>query len=96
LSFGWFTHKEQRQLAPSFVDEGFNLAREFYGQTNRNGCAPYRLLMISPARGDYRRCQAEIPLIGLFKFAEPALSNLCSILHFVAIIAWPVQAKANC
>jgi hypothetical protein len=32
-----------------------------------------RLLMVSPVRGDYRRCQAEIPLIVLFKFAEPAL-----------------------
>jgi hypothetical protein len=29
--------------------------------------------MVSPVRGDYRRCQAEIPLIDLFKFAEPAL-----------------------
>jgi hypothetical protein len=32
-----------------------------------------RLLMISPVHGDYRRCQAETPLIDLFKFAEPAL-----------------------
>jgi len=32
-----------------------------------------RLFMVSPVHGDYRRCQAEIPLIGLFKFAEPAL-----------------------
>ncbi|MGY3413304.1 hypothetical protein ACVWZV_009470 [Bradyrhizobium sp. GM5.1] len=31
-----------------------------------------RLLMGSPVHGDYRRCQAEIPLIVLFKFAEPA------------------------
>jgi hypothetical protein len=30
--------------------------------------------MVSPVRGDYRRCQAETPLINLFKFAEPALS----------------------
>jgi hypothetical protein len=29
--------------------------------------------MVSPVHGDYRRCQAEIPLIALFKFAEPAL-----------------------
>jgi hypothetical protein len=35
-----------------------------------------RLFMVSPVHGDYRRCQAEIPLIGLFKFAEPALSRL--------------------
>jgi hypothetical protein len=32
--------------------------------------------MVSPVRGDYRRCQAETPLINLFKFAEPALSAL--------------------
>jgi len=29
--------------------------------------------MVSPVHGDYRRCQAETPLIDLFKFAEPAL-----------------------
>jgi hypothetical protein len=29
--------------------------------------------MVSPVRGDYRRCQAETPLIDLFKFAGPAL-----------------------
>jgi hypothetical protein len=34
-----------------------------------------RLFMVSPVRGDYRRCQAEIPLIDLFKFAEPALQS---------------------
>jgi hypothetical protein len=32
-----------------------------------------RLFMISPVRGDYRRYQAETPLIDLFKFAGPAL-----------------------
>src|SRR5260370_32978058 len=32
-----------------------------------------RLLMVSPVHGDYRRCQAEIPLIVLFRFPEPAL-----------------------
>jgi hypothetical protein len=32
--------------------------------------------MVSPVRGDYRRCQAEIPLIVLFKFAEPALITI--------------------
>jgi len=31
--------------------------------------------MVSPVHGDYRRLQAETPLIGLFKFAEPALSG---------------------
>jgi hypothetical protein len=30
--------------------------------------------MVSPVRGDYRRLQAEIPLIDLFKFAVPALA----------------------
>jgi hypothetical protein len=32
-----------------------------------------RLFMVSPVRGDYRRCQAKTPLIDLFKFASPAL-----------------------
>jgi hypothetical protein len=32
-----------------------------------------RLFMVSPVRDDYRRCQAETPLIDLFKFASPAL-----------------------
>jgi hypothetical protein len=32
-----------------------------------------RLLMVSPVHGDYRRCQAEIPLIVLCRFPEPAL-----------------------
>src|SRR6266851_2834242 len=34
-----------------------------------------RLLMVSPVHGDYRRCQAEIPLIVLFRFPGPALGN---------------------
>jgi hypothetical protein len=34
-----------------------------------------RLLMVSPVRGDYRRCQAEIPLIVLFGFPGPALND---------------------
>jgi hypothetical protein len=29
--------------------------------------------MVSPVRGDHRRFQAEIPLIVLSKFPEPAL-----------------------
>jgi hypothetical protein len=33
-----------------------------------------RLFMISPVRGDYRRCQAEIPLIALCRFPGPAQS----------------------
>jgi hypothetical protein len=32
--------------------------------------------MVSPVRGDYRRCQAETPLIDLFKFASPALFSV--------------------
>src|SRR6201984_2788208 len=32
-----------------------------------------RLLMVSPVHGDYRRHQAEIPLIALSKFPRPAL-----------------------
>jgi hypothetical protein len=34
-----------------------------------------RLLMVSPVHGDYRRCQAETPLIVLFRFPEPALTH---------------------
>src|SRR5258708_31226638 len=33
-----------------------------------------RLFMVSPVHGDYRRCQAEIPLIVLSRFPGPALS----------------------
>jgi hypothetical protein len=31
--------------------------------------------MVSPVHGDYRRCQAEIPLIALSKFPRPALQS---------------------
>jgi hypothetical protein len=31
------------------------------------------LLVVSPVHGDYRRYQAEIPLIALSKFPRPAL-----------------------
>jgi hypothetical protein len=34
--------------------------------------------MVSPVRGDYRRCQAEIPLIVLSRIPEPALSPIRS------------------
>src|ERR1700745_496697 len=34
-----------------------------------------RLLMVSPVHGDYRRYQAEIPLIALSKFPRPALTT---------------------
>src|ERR1700740_1173922 len=37
-----------------------------------------RLLMVSPVHGDYRRYQAEIPLIALSKFPRPAL-----VAHFL-------------
>jgi hypothetical protein len=32
--------------------------------------------MVSPVHGNYRRCQAEIPLIGLCRFPGPALPSL--------------------
>jgi hypothetical protein len=35
-----------------------------------------RLLMVSPVHGDYRRCQAEIPLIVLSKFPRPARATV--------------------
>src|ERR1700747_3441593 len=35
-----------------------------------------RLLMVSPVHGDYRRHQAEIPLIALSKFPRPALASI--------------------
>jgi hypothetical protein len=35
-----------------------------------------RLIMVSPVHGDYRRCQAEIPLIILCRFPGPALKYL--------------------
>jgi hypothetical protein len=34
-----------------------------------------RLLMVSPVHGDYRRYQAETPLIALSKFPRPALTS---------------------
>src|SRR5216684_2935180 len=40
-----------------------------------------RLLMVSPVHGDYRRCQAEIPLIVLSKLPRPALSITGRLLH---------------
>jgi hypothetical protein len=39
-----------------------------------------RLLMVSPVRGDYRRRQAEIPLIVLCRFPGPALCQHCNRL----------------
>jgi hypothetical protein len=40
-----------------------------------------RLLMVSPVHGDYRRCQAEIPLIVLFGFPGPALCGADAFVH---------------
>jgi hypothetical protein len=39
--------------------------------------------MVSPVRGDCRRCQAETPLIDLFKLADPALKTLKDLLATV-------------
>src|SRR5450432_933109 len=51
-----------------------------------------RLLMVSPVHGDYRRCQAEIPLIILFRFPEPALiSRSCA----PAAIGLNVRERVN-
>src|SRR4029077_10767684 len=57
-----------------------------------------RLLIVSPVHGDYRRCQAETPLIVLSKFAEPALLTLTSrslcnfvkepLIFSLAEVAW--------
>src|SRR5450631_4411525 len=44
-----------------------------------------RLLMVSPVHGDYRRCQAEIPLIILCRFPGPALYTLIGIGLLVAV-----------
>src|SRR6516225_7803073 len=40
-----------------------------------------RLLMVSPVHGDYRRCQAEIPLIVLCRFPGPAVTPFYMALH---------------
>jgi uncharacterized Fe-S cluster-containing radical SAM superfamily protein len=37
LRFGWFTHKEQRQLAGGFAGQGCNLACAFCWQANNSG-----------------------------------------------------------
>jgi hypothetical protein len=38
--------------------------------------------MVSPVHGDYRRCQAEIPLIVLCRFPEPALASFVQAERF--------------
>jgi hypothetical protein len=46
-----------------------------------------RLLMVSPVHGDYRRCQAEIPPIVLFRFPGPALS-LARCFTLIVVVSW--------
>jgi hypothetical protein len=41
-----------------------------------------RLLMASPVHSDYRRCQAEIPLIVLCRFPEPALASVGGLFRY--------------
>ena len=53
-----------------------------------------RLLMVSPVRGDYRRCQAEIPLIVLSRIPEPALLSVQS--RFLQIHAPRAIEKDAC
>jgi len=43
--------------------------------------------MVSPVRGDYRRCQAEIPLIVLCRFPGPALTFSAAALSLVRAAA---------
>jgi hypothetical protein len=45
--------------------------------------------MVSPVHGDYRRCQAEIPLIVLFRFPGPAL---CSTVGYLSPVEFELKA----
>src|SRR5580700_5135005 len=60
-----------RQLGyrPIALDGGQSHLALKAGEWFRRG----RLLMVSPVHGNYRRCQAEIPLIVLSRFLRPAL-----------------------
>jgi hypothetical protein len=49
-----------------------------------------RLLMVSPVRGNYRRCQAEIPLIALCRFPGPAHQALPSNLRLPESLKRPL------
>jgi hypothetical protein len=50
--------------------------------------------MVSPVRGDYRRCQAETPLIDLFKLADPALlTQIMPPVARVAVLFNPATAQ---
>src|SRR6202022_4756622 len=51
-----------------------------------------RLLMVSPVHGDYRRCQAEIPLIVLSKFPRPALTSVSPYRTLRFIIRFPTRS----
>jgi aerotaxis receptor len=60
-----------------------------------------RLLMVSPVHGDYRRCQAETPLIVLFRFPGPALSGAVKNrrkngdFYWVLATASPIQENGR-
>jgi hypothetical protein len=41
--------------------------------------------LVSPVHGDYRRCQAEIPLIVLSKFLRPAQFDSTSLASPLAV-----------
>src|SRR5258708_22205978 len=45
-----------------------------------------RLLMVSPVHGNYRRCQAEIPLIVLSRFPRPALVLLRFLWRYLNLL----------
>jgi hypothetical protein len=47
-----------------------------------------RLLMVSPVHGDYRRYQAETPLIALSKFPRPALISKALGQHVEFLNGW--------
>jgi len=44
--------------------------------------------MVSPVHGDYRRCQAETPLIVLFRFPGPALNIVLTKVTATRITYW--------
>jgi hypothetical protein len=51
--------------------------------------------MVSPVHGDYRRCQAEIPLIVLFRFPGPALFLRGALLAAILQSARTMQQFMN-
>jgi len=50
--------------------------------------------MVSPVHGDYRRCQAETPLIDLFKFAEPALLAMIGMIAVYTAVGTKIVVSA--